>query len=74
LQRAILKKYISHKDYQKCLNNTIIFANTRRLQSKNYEIKTVKIDKMVYTPFDDKKYINCDGISTLSFGHYKINK
>jgi hypothetical protein len=72
LQRIILKKYISHDDYKNCLDNTIILANTRRIQSKNQEIFTVKVDKMIYTPFDDKRFILNDGINSLPFGHKDI--
>ncbi len=55
LQNAILKKYITHNDYKECIDNTIILANTRRIQSKKFDILTIKTDKMVYTPFDDKR-------------------
>jgi len=69
LQRAILKKYITHDDYKDTLDNSLIYADTRRIQSKNHQLKTFKINKLVYSPFCDKRYIKDDKINSLAFGH-----
>ena len=69
LQRAILKKYITHNDYKESLNNTLIYADTRRIQSVNHQLKTIKTNKLIYSPFCDKRYIKNDKINSLAFGH-----
>ena len=39
-----------------------------------HKIYSIKQEKKSLGAFDDKKFIKSDGISTLAFGHYKINK
>ncbi len=75
LQKAILKKYITHDDYKETLNNSLIYADTRRIQSVDHQLKTLKTNKLIYSPFCDKRYINDDKITSLAFGHKncKIN-
>jgi hypothetical protein len=68
-QKQVLKKYITHKHYQNCLNNILYYVENRRIQSKSHEIHSVKINKLIYTPFCDKRFILDDGFSTLAFGH-----
>ncbi len=69
-----MQNYISHNHYQKCLENTILVANTRRIQSQKHDLKIINVDKMIYTPFDDKRYLLNDGINSLPFGHYLTEK
>ncbi len=42
LQNAILKKYITHNDYKDTLENALIYADTRRIQSEHHQLKTIK--------------------------------
>jgi hypothetical protein len=72
LQKAVLKKYITHDNYKNCLNNVIYYAMNVRFQSKKHEIKTIRCNKLIYTPFCDKRYIKNDGISSYAFGHKNI--
>ncbi len=69
IQKAILKKFVTHEHYRSCLNNTIYFADNTRLQAKNQEISTIKVNKLAYSPFDDKRLIKNDTISTTAFGN-----
>lgn len=69
LQTAILKNYITHEDYKETLENSLIYADTRRIQSYKHQLKTIKTNKLIYSPFCDKRYINNDKITSLAFGH-----
>ena len=67
--------------YKDLLDDQLIeyfdFSNypiNRRIQSKNHDLKTIKIDKLIFTPFDDKRYLLNDGINSLPFGHYLVEK
>ena len=57
------------KIIKKCLNNIVYSVENRRIQSKNHQIYSVKFNKLVFTPFCDKRLILDDGINTLAFGH-----
>ena len=75
LQKSILKRYINHQHYKEVLkHNKILNVTNRRISSKNHEIQTMKVKKMIFTPFDDKKFILDDGISCLPFGHFLITQ
>jgi hypothetical protein len=69
LQTAILKKYVTHDDYKQTLENSLIYADTKRIQSINHQLKTIKTNKLIYSPFCDKRYIKNDKITSLAFGH-----
>ena len=73
LQRAVLKKFIDHEHYKNVIeNNNIYNTSMKRIQSKMHKIETVQLEKMIFMPFDDKRYILPDGINTLPFGHKDI--
>jgi hypothetical protein len=75
LQKAILKKYINHDNYKNVLTkNNCLSTSMHRIQSKDQVIETIKLNKLIFTPMDDKRYILDNGIDTLPFGHYSINK
>jgi ubiquitin len=44
------------------------------IRSHNHEIYCEDIVKTGLSCFDDKRYLQEDGISSLAYGHYKINK
>jgi len=69
LQNAILKNYITHNDYKETLENSLIYADTRRIQSENHQLKTIKTNKLIYSPYCDKRYIKNDKITSFAFGH-----
>jgi len=45
-----------------------------RIQSKEHQLQTIELTKLIFQPFDDKRYILEDGINTIPFGHYSINQ
>ena len=74
LNRSVLKNNIDHSHYLDVIdkNNTYL-CKMRRIQSREHHLKTIELSKLIFTSFDDKRYIFDDGISTLPFGHYKLN-
>ena len=73
LQKVVLKNFVTHKHYQDVIINKKAFnCKMNRIQSTNHELQTVKLKKLIFTCFDDKRYILDDGINTIPFGHYSI--
>lgn len=73
LQKAVLNTIINHNNYKNVIFNNNSFPNTmNRIQSKNHNLNTVTLTKLIFTPFDDKRYILDDGVNTLPFGHKSI--
>ena len=42
------------------------------IRSHDHELYSEKVKKVALSPFDDKRYVNNDGITTLAHGHYSI--
>ena len=73
ISKAFIKKFINHEYYRNVLlNNNVYSSLMYRIQSKDHKINTIKQSKMVFTQFDDKKYICNDGINCLPYGHKQI--
>ena len=68
-------KHIIHSDYMKTLvSRKTSMATYNKFQSKAHQIHSVRITKISLSPFDDKRYILDDGISSLAYGHHRIEK
>ena len=73
LQKSILNKHIVHQHYKDViLNNSLFATSMNRIQSKEHKLQTIKLTKLIFQPFDDKRFILEDGINTIPFGHYSI--
>ena len=78
IKKVALKKRISHKDYLRCLFGDKLtdkkqFIDFITIKSKKHELFTIKINKTGLCCYDNKRYIY-DGINSLSYGHWRIDK
>lgn len=80
IKKSALKKYVRHADYRRCLlggfddqRQLISFNN---LRSVNHNIGMYRFTKVGLSCSNDKQYLLEEdrGISSLSYGHYKIPK
>lgn len=71
--KSFVKKSISHQDYKDALFSKApqIKATWTSIKSEAHQLSTVKITKNSLCPYDDKRFVLEDGISTLAHGHYK---
>ena len=89
VQKNALKKKVSHEDYLQCLfpNGTPTLSclfnqecKTRQLvsfnvmRSFNHEIYGLKTTRVGLSCSNDKQYLLDDGITSYSYGHYKIQQ
>ncbi len=74
ISRTVKKKYIKFADYKKCIDNpeNIQRITQHSIKTENHKLYTIEQNKKSLSAFDDKKYINEDGISTLSYGHHEL--
>ena len=64
------KQLIKHDMYKNCLlNNDIHMCEMNIIRSVNHVLKAQKVQKRALVPFDDKRWILSDGISTRAYGH-----
>ena len=73
IKKSVVKQSFHHKLYVNALSLTKCEQVTQKqIVSKNHQLFTVEINKAGLHPFDDKRYILPDGITTLAHGHYKL--
>ena len=69
------KKNINHQNYKDTLfNRKQMYHNMKTIRSQNHELKTYEINKISLSCFDDKRYINDDGVTSHAYGHYTFQE
>jgi hypothetical protein len=67
------KKKLSFEMYKNCIEKSVIeMVKFHSFKTDKHVIKTAEINKIGLSPFDDKRYICDDGVSTLAHGHYSL--
>ncbi|XP_054257389.1 uncharacterized protein LOC128982453 [Macrosteles quadrilineatus] len=73
VNRAVVAKGLTVDDYRRCLQEQrVLYTDNDRFQSRHHIIYSVVVSKRSMAPYDDKRYIEEDGVNTLPWGHYKI--
>jgi len=73
ITKCVVAKELKFNDYKETLfNNTKTFKDINLIRSHKHNVYTVAVNKLALDSLDDKRYILEDGISTLAWGHYKI--
>ncbi|KYN21652.1 hypothetical protein ALC57_05970, partial [Trachymyrmex cornetzi] len=64
---------ITFDDYVRCLNDVTIQSRRQScIRSTLHEVYTVSELKLALSPYDDKRYVVPESVTTLPWGHYKI--
>jgi len=72
--KNVTKRDIKHQHYKDCLfHKKRTMANMNRILSVKHTLYSVNINKIGLSPYDDKRYILADGITTLAHGHELLN-
>ena len=75
VKKYVVKKEIKHSHYLDCLfNNQIMRHKMNTIRSDHHQISSLQINKVSLSCYDDKRYILDDGISSLAYGHKKIDR
>jgi hypothetical protein len=66
---------LHHESYLHTLfAEEILMAEMPVIRAEKHELYTMTINKIGLSPYDDKRYILEDGISSYAYGHYKIQE
>ena len=72
-KKYVVKKMIRHSDYKNVLQKGCLLRHQMNMfRSQNHDLKTITVNKISLSAFDDKRYLQNDGISSYAYGHYKI--
>ena len=70
VKKNIIRKGISHQDYLDVLyQSKVMHHKMKTIRSDCHQIYSYEINKISLSPFDDKRYILSDGISSYAYGH-----
>ena len=72
VKKNVVKKQLCHQDYKDCLFLEKKYMHSMNtIRSDKHQLYTVKQNKTSLAPYDDKRYLLDDGITSLPYGHYK---
>ncbi|KAK5648088.1 hypothetical protein RI129_002980 [Pyrocoelia pectoralis] len=70
---ASIKK-ITVEDYKNCLfNDSIVKSNQHLIRSKKHTVYSIKQNKLVLSPYDDKRVIASNRINTRPWGYHAVS-
>lgn len=73
ISKAVVKNTITHQSYKDCIvNSTQMNVEVCSFRTSNHTIYTNKINKIGLSSYDDKRYIQPNGLDTYAYGHFKI--
>ena len=73
--KSVTKKKLKHHRYKECLlRRKILMSQMNQIRSKDHQLRTIYMNKIGLSPFDDKRYILANGCDTLAHGHYRISE
>ena len=75
VKKNVIKRELCYSDYRDTLFNcTTMRHKMRTIRSEYHQISSYQINKVSLSPFDDKRYILDDGITSYAYGDHKIKK
>ena len=77
IKTDFVKKHISHEDYSRCLLSAERadqqqIATFVKFNTKKHIVTTDEVAKVGLCCYDNKRYLLGDGITSYSYGHYRI--
>ena len=73
IKKNIITKNIKHEDYKEVLfNNKQMHHTMKTIRSNNHQLGSFELNKISLSCFDDKRFIQQNGITSFAYGHYKI--
>jgi hypothetical protein len=73
IPKSVTKRTLPHDKFRKALfDKDPCSADFHQLVSKKHIVSIAKQTKKALSAYDDKRYINDDGMTTLAYGHYSL--
>ena len=74
IKKSYMKRHVRHSAFVNVLRDKKDSSPARfkSFRSVNHVVSTVDIHKVCLSPFDTKRYILPDSISTLAYGHHRL--
>jgi len=74
IKKSYIKHHVRHSAFVNVLRDkkNLSPARFKSFTSVNHVVSTVDTNKVCLFPFDTKRYILPDGITTLAYGHHRL--
>ena len=73
VKKYVVKKDSSYQDCVDCLFEEGKYMHTMQsIQSIKHQLYTIKQNKVSFSPYDDKRYLLNDGVSSLPYSHFSL--
>jgi len=73
IRKNVVKNEIKHQNYlDVLLNGKIMHHQMNTIRSESHQINSYHLNKVSLSPYDDKRYLIDDGITSLAYGHYSL--
>jgi hypothetical protein len=74
VSKPVVEQELNHATYVECVKNACKKTHTMiSMKSDHHHMGTYKTNKISLSALDTKKYICADGVTTLAYGHHRIN-
>ena len=78
IKKSYVKAHLKHENYRNCILGTVKdqrqLASFNNLRTNNHIISLYRFTKTALSCSNDKCYLLGDGITSYSYGHYKISE
>ena len=75
IRKNIVKETITHEDFKQCLfGGGEQYRTMNVIRSYRHKLYSEEVNKIALSADDDKRVIMGDEITTLAYGHYKLNE
>ena len=69
--RNVIKNHLKHNNYKHILETgERMNSSMKMIRSFDNDVYTVNVTKVSLSAYDDKRFIQDDGISSYAYGHY----
>ena len=72
VKKSVKERHRRHKHYKKTLEGMTKFNVSQNLiKSKCHTVSSYHVNKIALTAYDTKRWLCCNGVNTLAYGHYR---
>ena len=70
---SVVQNKIKYEQNLECIEGRkVLICNMKQIRSNYHQLYNISTNKLGLSPYNDKRYILNDGISTLPYGHWRI--
>ncbi|XP_041369813.1 uncharacterized protein LOC121383782 [Gigantopelta aegis] len=75
IKKSLIKNHTRHQHYKQCLfDKEIHMSHMTHTRSYDHQLYNIQLNKLGLSPFDDKRYLLEDGVTSLSYGQWRITQ